>query len=235
MAYGICFSLPVLSLVLSLTTAILVDTKEGVQPYEFSHKTAAFGPQPGNYDVSGAAVFISDSCNIQTSLINKIMVTIRNDNCPFSHRVLMAQQVGAEGVVIGNNDTSNPEQLLLMSEDSADTSSQFNIPAVFVSTTTVKGLIQLLKKGSISITLNTMGELTSQDSIPRNRNADILSLVGKSLLIGGPILIVGFCVYQAFCARRFQSWLHRRQQDRRNQQQYNDGKIEYLTVEDDFD
>ena len=73
----------------------------------------------------------SDACEVAVNagMLSGKIVIIRRGTCPFTQKVLNAQNAGAAAVIIVNNDTANPNQYVGMS--GADAS--ITIPAVFVT------------------------------------------------------------------------------------------------------
>merc|ERR1712070_432561 len=56
---------------------------------------------------------------------------INRGNCTFVKKIQNAQKAGASGVVVANNDLTNPDELLIMGSSSKSVS--IDIPSVFIS------------------------------------------------------------------------------------------------------
>ena len=91
---------------------------------------------------------VTDACQVPTNasaLSGKIAV-IRRGTCPFVEKVKKAQDAGAIAVIMVNNDTANPNQLLNMS--GADAS--ITIPAIFVSYNVGEAIIAQIAQGTVN-------------------------------------------------------------------------------------
>jgi extracellular elastinolytic metalloproteinase len=100
---------------------------------------------------SDATPDTSDACEtaVNGALLNGKIVILRRGTCPFAQKVLNAQAAGAIAVIVVNNDTANPDQLVNMS--GADAS--ITIPAIFVSYNVGEALIAQMGSGTVNVTL----------------------------------------------------------------------------------
>jgi hypothetical protein len=90
----------------------------------------------------------SDACEPAVNgaaLTGKIAV-IRRGTCPFVGKVKNAQNAGAIAVIIVNNDTANPDQLVNMSGADAT----ITIPAIFVSYNVGEAIITQMGLGTVN-------------------------------------------------------------------------------------
>ena len=104
----------------------------------FFHRTADFGPQSGDYNVSGelkimqplrgCSINDNDDDNDNNNNYTDSIVLILRGNCTFSNKIYNAQLLGAIGVVIGDYNNSR-EEWIVMSKDDGN---HIFIPAVFV-------------------------------------------------------------------------------------------------------
>ena len=130
----------------------------------FYHRTADFGPGENNYNVSGQLTIMQPlrGCNIEQykttdndgnendnnnneyeQIYEGEIVLIVRGNCTFSKKVYHSQLLGASGVIIGDYNTSNGEEWIVMSKDSND-GYVINIPSVFVPHNTYQWIYRLL-------------------------------------------------------------------------------------------
>jgi E3 ubiquitin-protein ligase RNF13 len=180
------------ALLLSGTNALVAQLTQDNSTLTFNHRTGAFGPQPGSYGIIGVATHPTplDGCTSLLSqagdLKNKIVI-IERGNCNFTDKVLNAQEAGAIGVVVGNTDYDRTDQLLIMSAPDTFDSSNVKIPAVFVSTNTLKNLNLLMQKGNIRITLDSQGEVSAYSIGGSNGSSS-----GSSDIIAGLIRMILF-------------------------------------------
>jgi extracellular elastinolytic metalloproteinase len=84
----------------------------------------------------------------EASLSGKI-VLINRGNCPFVEKVINAQNAGAIAVIIINNDTANPDQMLVM----AGADGAITIPAISVSYNFGQALLAQMDLGNINLTI----------------------------------------------------------------------------------
>ena len=101
----------------------------------FDSRDAVFNPPaPWSVDalieiVDDGTATTSDACeDLQAFAAGRIALIDRGD-CPFREKVLRAQQSGAVGVIIANNDQANPDSVLRMGGDLPT----LDIPAVLIS------------------------------------------------------------------------------------------------------
>ena len=90
----------------------------------------------------------SDACTpaINSVALNGKIAVIRRGICPFTQKVLEAQNAGAIAVIVVNNDSANPDDLVNMS--GADAS--INIPAIFVSYNVGETIIAEMSLGTVN-------------------------------------------------------------------------------------
>eukprot|EP00483_Globobulimina_turgida_P006278 UN06288 len=122
---------------------------------KFYHRTADFGPKPGQYNVSGRLQIMDPliACGVSKytnktdahytdgSDINQVVrynqiykdqiVLILRGNCTFSKKVSNAELLGAVGVIVGDYNSSN-EEWIVMSKDPTTRGKPITIPSVFV-------------------------------------------------------------------------------------------------------
>lgn len=82
------------------------------------------------------------------AMVDKVVV-IRRGNCPFVEKVKNAQDQGAAAVIVVNNDTANPDQLIGMAGDDAS----IVIPAIFVSYNVGEALISQMLTTTVNGTI----------------------------------------------------------------------------------
>lgn len=136
-------------------------------PATYYHLTAEFGPQAGEYSRTGDLVLADpyEYCGNfdRTDCANKI-VLIERGNCSFAHKIKAAQDRGAIGVVMGNNDPTNIYQYVKMGTDGTFNASSITIPSVFISTDTYQTLKDGLEEYPdmlVVATLDVNGEVTN--------------------------------------------------------------------------
>lgn len=90
----------------------------------------------------------SDACGpaINAAALNGKIAVIRRGICPFAEKVKTAQNAGAIAVIIVNNDTANPNQLVNMSGADAT----INIPAIFVTYNVGEAIIAEMALGTVN-------------------------------------------------------------------------------------
>lgn len=93
----------------------------------------------------------TDACEVAVNagMLSGKIVIIRRGTCPFTQKVLNAQNAGAAAVIIVNNDTANPNQYVGMS--GADAS--ITIPAVFVTYNIGEAIIAAMSSNTVNVTL----------------------------------------------------------------------------------
>eukprot|EP00475_Leptophrys_vorax_P007521 TRINITY_DN1476_c0_g1_i1.p1 TRINITY_DN1476_c0_g1~~TRINITY_DN1476_c0_g1_i1.p1 ORF type:complete len:247 (-),score=44.94 TRINITY_DN1476_c0_g1_i1:118-858(-) len=138
------------------------------------HRTAAFGPQPGLYNVTGKLVIATPpftGCTEWTQqqadvIKGNILVVIRGE-CAFVRKTLFAQKAGAVGLIVGNNvRTANVGQkyLIMKANSSAIPNEEafaIRIPSVFIPNEAL-GFLMLVassKDAQFSIFLDSRGEV----------------------------------------------------------------------------
>lgn len=121
----------------------------------FYHRTADFGPD--KYNVSGQLKVMhplkgcdieqyksnNDENNEYEQIYEGEIILILRGNCTFSKKVHHSQLLGAIGVIIGDYNTSNGEEWIVMSKDSND-GYNIDIPSIFVPHNTYLWIYQLL-------------------------------------------------------------------------------------------
>jgi len=103
------------------------------------HKTASFGPQPGDegYERTGVLVLIqpeSGCGNIENAAeLKDAVVLVKRGNCSFFDIAWNISALGGAAMVLGNNNTKE-ENLVRMSKDPSETRN-VDIPCVFIKWT----------------------------------------------------------------------------------------------------
>ncbi|WP_264548381.1 T9SS-dependent M36 family metallopeptidase [Flavobacterium sp. N2820] len=90
----------------------------------------------------------ADACTpaINAAALNGKIAVIRRGVCTFAEKVKFAQNAGAIAVIIVNNDTANPDQLVNMSGADAT----ITIPAIFVSYNVGEAIIAEMLLGTVN-------------------------------------------------------------------------------------
>ena len=90
----------------------------------------------------------ADACTpaINAAALNGKIAVIRRGVCTFAEKVKFAQNAGAIAVIIVNNDTANPDQLVNMSGADAT----ITIPAIFVSYNVGEAIITEMLLGTVN-------------------------------------------------------------------------------------
>lgn len=94
---------------------------------------------------------ITDACEVATNaaaMVGKIVI-LRRGTCPFTQKVLNAQNAGAAAVIVVNNDTANPDTYVGMSGADAT----ITIPAVFVTYNIGEAIIAAMGSETVNVTL----------------------------------------------------------------------------------
>lgn len=91
----------------------------------------------------------SDGCSVavNSAALNGKIAVIRRGDCTFAIKVKAAQNAGAIAVIIVNNDTANPNQLINMSGDDAT----ITIPAISVTYNTGEAIIGAMANETVNI------------------------------------------------------------------------------------
>ena len=143
----------------------------------FYHRTAEFGPQPNTYNISGRLQLLHpiDGCDISEyvdsdnqyrQVYDQQIVMILRGNCTFSDKVYNCQVLGAIGAIIGDYNSSNGQEWVVMSKD--DTNS-IHIPSVFVPHNTFQWIYNLITMDTSSddgtfAVIDSDGEYAEQTS-----------------------------------------------------------------------
>jgi len=170
--------------VLVLYTLLYVCVGVKLQGKVYYHKTAKFGPQPGEYDLtesSALAVPIKACVPIEENLEGKIALIERGgEGCYFVDKTHRAQEKGAVGVIIG----AEKEATKLLTMFAKDNSQhKIDIPAIFVEYDTFQ--ILSLAVGE-KVTMNQEGE---QESFYDPLQWDF----AKNFLVVLPIIFIFIC------------------------------------------
>lgn len=155
----------------------------------FPQQTGTFGPQPGNYYVNGTLVNYPAQktlCNPpQESMPFKdsIVLVFRGGDCSFFQKTVIAQNAGALGIIIGNNDD---DTLINMGAAVGDNVSAIMIPAVFVGKSSYVTLESRIPSAPMTI-LDAVGEQVRDDfwlQMLRTGGIGIAFIFGFALIYG---------------------------------------------------
>jgi E3 ubiquitin-protein ligase RNF13 len=124
--------------------------------------TGSFGPPPDTYNVTGSIIqaIPADYCPSGTdgSQINANgnLVLILRGNCTFVDKALLAQKWGAIGVVVGDNEYSNPSYIEMGSDSNGP---MVYIPSVFMARSDYLNLVNSMNVNySLLAVLDSEGE-----------------------------------------------------------------------------
>ena len=116
------------------------------QPIEFEHSSAIFGPDPGTHNLNGIPLLAKPyprACKKLNAVPPGTILIAGRGNCNFYDKARFAQEAGAIGLVVGNNQQS---EAALVRMDWADDDHahlpEITIPCVFV----MKRSFQQLKR-----------------------------------------------------------------------------------------
>lgn len=118
----------------------------------FSPGNVALQPSPGITQdlvlVDDGTPDNTDACSapINTTALSGKIAVIRRGTCPFVQKVKAAQDAGAIAVIMVNNDTANPDQLVNMGGADAT----ITIPAIFVSYNVGEAIIAQMALGTVN-------------------------------------------------------------------------------------
>jgi hypothetical protein len=150
----------------------------------FTHQTALFGPKPHSYNVSAPLSVATPIEACGQPLSNNVtgtIVLLRRGNCTFSEKVFYAQLSGAVGVVVGDNEGSDSNRLVIMDLATPYTEEQFHVPAVFMLDGDFQAVLKLAQDNEHPQTvgvLNGLGEVETSATIYHYLQAlKILSVV----------------------------------------------------------
>jgi len=153
----------------------------------FHHRTAEFGPMIGTYNVSGPlSVAFQDTytahlsgCDISEyetntsdgeiiyeQIYNASIAMVLRGNCTFSEKVYNAQLLGAMGVIVGDENGTNNEWIVMSRHHDGNT---ITIPSVFVRHNTFQWILRLFHSKvqldeEVYVVMDSMGEYVATTS-----------------------------------------------------------------------
>lgn len=172
------------SILITISTLLYVCGGVKLKGTVYDQKTAKFGPQPGDYDLtapSALAVPVEACTTIEEDLTAKIALIKRGGvECYFVDKAWHAQQAGAVGVIVGAVSRNTKLLTMFAKENSPN---EITIPVVFVEYDTFEALSQEVGQ---DVTMDNEGE-------QENYYDPLHWEFAKSFLVVLPIIFIAAC------------------------------------------